>query len=418
MATVSTDTGHNSGPGDLSWALNAPEQQTDWGWRAMHGSVQIAKQLTEAYYVRPITKSYYTGCSTGGRQGLKEIQISPDSFDGALIGSAAWDTRHLMPWVTRLGLLNLPENDPKDFTTIDQFSLLASTVLRQCDRVDGIADNIISSPESCTPDFTQVECGQPGVDPSNCLSAQQIQTAKSIYADYYTESGKFVYNGQQIGSENQWDIFILYGNAAGFDTSYEKYFLYNDPSWNWMQYNDSVVEFSETKNPGNATADQFDISAFRQAGGKVIMYHGQADAVVPTRSSIYYYNKTLEAMGNNVQDFLRFFLVPGMQHCYLSPPGVNAPWMFAGEGQANAMGTTGNGWTVPGFADAKHDALLALIDWVENGTAVDSIIATAWNTSSSNQLQVYRQRPLCPYPKQATFSGNGDPNLATSWTCQ
>ena len=413
MATVSTDTGHNSGTGDLSWALKAPEQQTDWGWRALHGSIQIAKQLTEAYYGKPINKSYYSGCSTGGRQGLKEIQISPGSFDGVLIGSAAWDTRHLMPWVTKLGILNLPEGDPKDFTTIDQFKLLADTTLRQCDRADGIVDNIISSPENCNPDFTQIQCGQPGVDPSNCLSLQQIQTTKKIYSDYYTDGGKFVHNGQQIGSENQWDTFILYGNAAGFDTAYEKYFLYDDPNWNWTQYNDSVVEFSEQKNPGNATADQYDISTFKQRGGKVIMYHGQADAVVPTRSSILYYNRTMQAMGNNLQDFFRFFLVPGMQHCWSSPPGVNAPWMFAGSGQAIQI-PNGNGWTVPGFADAKHDALLALVNWVENGTAIDSIIATAWTSSNA----VYRQRPLCPYPKMAKYNGSGDQNIASSWTCQ
>lgn len=90
FATMSTDNGHRSSPIDASWTYKAPEKQRDWGWRAMHGSVELSKQLIKRYYRQDIQYSYYSGCSIGGRQGLKEAQIDETSFDGMLIGAAAW----------------------------------------------------------------------------------------------------------------------------------------------------------------------------------------------------------------------------------------------------------------------------------------------------------------------------------------
>lgn len=96
MAGVSTDTGHNSGLNDLSWGVGNKEALYDWGYRAMHGSVSTAKVLVKTFYGKDVNGSYYSGCSTGGRQGLKEIQYSPTSFDGALIGAPAWQTTHIV----------------------------------------------------------------------------------------------------------------------------------------------------------------------------------------------------------------------------------------------------------------------------------------------------------------------------------
>lgn len=88
FAAVSTNTGHNSSmmEEDGVWALNQPEKQTDWGWRALHGSVELGKTPTEEFYGSSIDYSYYAGCSTGGRQGLKSLQMFPDDFDGVLAG--------------------------------------------------------------------------------------------------------------------------------------------------------------------------------------------------------------------------------------------------------------------------------------------------------------------------------------------
>jgi len=107
-----------------------------------------------------------------------------------------------------------------------------------------------------------------------------------------------------------------------------------------------------------------------------------------------------------------------MQHCAGTPTDVDAPWYFAGPNQAGALGPApGSVHSVPGFSDAKHDALLALMAWVEIGTAPDQIIATKFQNDTTTD-QVMRQRPLCPYPKQAKYVGKGDPDAAENWQCR
>lgn len=411
MATLSTDNGHNSIGSDLSsWVT--PSALLDWGYRAMHGSVEVGKLMTKAYYGQGITRSYYSGCSTGGRQGLKEIQISPESFDGALIGAPAWDTKYLMPWITKIAVDVLNDGT----FGLNEMNFLGTQIRTLCDAKDGHKDNIVSWPEQCNPDLDTLLC--PGTGPSSgCLTAGQIETAKKIYSDYVTSDGTFVHNGFELSSEASWLTYLTGGAPAGFDAEYERYFLYNDPTWNWKQFNDSVSKKSIELNPGLATADDFDISAFNKRKGKILMYHGMADGLVPTKSSLLYYNKTAEAMpGVDLQSFFRYYQVPGMQHCFGTDTSVNAPWMFAGYRQAALMKSRGlgPGWSVPGFLnDSRYDALAALMDWVEKDRAVDQVIATAWSLTST---AVSRQRPICPYPKKATYK-SGDENNASNWNC-
>lgn len=417
FATLSTDTGHLSVNGDLTWGYKDPETVADWGWRAIHGSTALGKTLTKAFYqAATIDYSYYSGCSTGGRQGLKEIQLHPDAYDGALVGAPAWDVVGLMPWITRLATFNLPVDAPGTFTDISQFTLLANTVRAQCDGDDGLKDNIVSAPEICNPDLSVIQCGNAGVNSSSCLTPEQITNAKKVWTDFYTSNGTFVYPGLEHSSEAQWDIWQLYGNPSNFDQAWEKYFLYNDLTWNISQFSDKTVYDAFRVDPGNATSDDFDISAYRDRGGKLIIYHGGSDGYIPTRSSIDFYNKTKAAVGGDVDDFFRLFMIPGMQHCWLSPTGVNAPWMIAGGGQQMALGGYTTDYSVPYNIDPQHDALLALMNWVEEATPVDSVIASAFNISTGT-LQISRQRPLCPYPQKAIYDGTGDPNNAASWSC-
>ena len=415
FATVSTDTGHNATTTDVTWALNKPEERTDWGWRALHETVGLGKKLTAAYYRTPIKYSYYSGCSTGGRQGLKEVQISPDSFDGALVGAPAWYTRRLNVFVTKMGLYNLPVDDPKHIP-INLFGVLGAEVNRQCDSDDGVQDGIISAPEVCKFDFNKILCGNPGVDPTACLTAPQIQTAKNVYGDYYSATGELLYTGLDYSSEDQWYILLSGTEPSPFGVGYTRYFVFDDPNWDWRTYNDSVLYYSDAKDAGNATAAEYDISDFKARGGKIIMYHGMADGLVPTRGTKWYYNNTLDVMGGlgNVQDFFRFFLVPGMQHCFSTT--VDAPWNFGGAFQAGLLGT--NTWSVPGFRDSRHDALLSLVDWVEKGDAPDSIIATTWTNPINASSGVLAQRPICPWPEKAVYDGSGNVSDASNWLCE
>ena len=147
-------------------------------------------------------------------------------------------------------------------------------------------------------------------------------------------------------------------------------------------------------------------------------YHGMTDGLIPTGTTPYYFNQVYQALkpkGVDLDEFFRFFLVPGMGHCGGTPPSVNAPWYFAGPNQAPLLGPTV--YSVPGFRDKEHDALLAMVAWVEDGVAPNQIIGTKY-ADDATQADVLKQRPLCMYPKVAKYKGTGDANEAEAWECK
>ncbi|KAI0869966.1 Tannase/feruloyl esterase [Hypoxylon argillaceum] len=414
FAVVSTDTGHSSLVSNLSWALDNPESRNDWGWRAIHGSVVLGKLLTQAYYGRPMTYSYYSGCSTGGRQGLKEMQGFPDSFDGVLVGSSAWYTSHLNNWVTKVASYNWPAEDEKH---IDWKLLppIGGEIIKQCDDIDGVADGIISLPGLCNVDFGALLCSAPGANQSACLTSAQAQTLKNVYSDWNTSTGEFIYTGLSPSSELQMWTVLNYSNASPYGIGYAQNFLLNNASFALADFNDSLVSLADDLDPGNSTAKNYNLTAFRDRGGKMIMYHGAADGLVPMPGSNLYYDRVVDTMGGNVtatQEFFRYFMVPGMQHCWTT--AVDAPWAFGGPSQAAVLGN--DTWSVPGFQDAQHDILLALMDWVEKNVTVNQVVATTWNNPTNVSSGVLKQRPLCPYPQMARWDG-GNLDDANSWSC-
>ena len=418
FASMGTDTGHLSATSDASWALDNPESQIDWGYRAMHGSVEMAKMITQSYYGCAIEYSYYAGCSTGGRQGFKEIQMYPDDFDGVLAGAPAWWTTHLQTWTLELGLWNLPVNSSSHIPS-SLFPVIGQEVSKQCDPQDGLIDGIISNPMGCDFFPEALLCG-PTSNTSDCLTAPQIKTLYKIYNNWVDVNDTFVFPHLELGSEAQYTVLLDTdsGVPAALGTSWVLNFLLNSTDTNddWADNFDyATVQLADAVNPGNATADDFDISPFAAHGGKLIHYHGLSDGLIPTGSSIYYYKQVLQTLlpaGVDVDSFYKFYLIPGMQHCQGS--AVDAPWYIAGGNQPFSLGPTVHG--VPGFEDPKHDALLALMQWVEHGIAPDEIVATKY-VNDSVALGVQSQRPLCPYPSQARFNGTGNPDLAESWQC-
>jgi len=434
MASLSTDTGHSSISTDTTWARNQPEKKTDWGWRAIHGSTVLGKELVRAYYTpdQPLTYSYYSGCSTGGRQGLKELQLFPDSFDGALIGSAAWWTSHLNNYVTQAGLYNLPATDPKHLSIADM-NLLADEVTRQCDAADGVRDGIVSSPDQCTPDLTTLLCSKATSAPKTakrCLTPAQLSTAQNVYGGWSLPTHESLYPGLTPSSEKQWYLLLNGTEPTPYGIGYARDFLFDaDPGWDWRtSFNASVVAYADAHDPGDATADHYAaLRGVRERGGKVVVYHGLADGLVPTKGTGVYWNRTVEALGGagekgagwrgqdegGLDDFMKLFLVPGMQHCWGTV--VDAPWSFGGAFQAGVMGS--GVWSVPGFEDAEHDMLMALVDWVEDGKPVESVVATTWTTPMDPNSGVKRQRPICAWPRRAVWDGRGDVDDAESWGC-
>ncbi|KAI1414775.1 tannase and feruloyl esterase [Hypoxylon sp. FL1857] len=428
MASLSTDTGHNSGTGDLTWPTTQ-QLRVNWAYQALEGSIILGKKLIQTYYNnKPITYSYFSGCSTGGRQGLKQIQRDPDMFDGALIGAPAWDTKNLMPWISKIATWNLPESAAGSINDANLFSRLQAEVVKQCDALDGVQDNIVSSLSACREhfDITKIRCDVT-TDKTSCWTQAQIDTAQKLYSDYITDSGDFVYKGLDYSSEAGWGTFLLPADPnssnnvrRNFDAEYERTFMNYGSNWQITSYNDSVVNDARIRDQQSvqASADQYNLGSFRNKG-KIIMYGGLADAVVPVQHTDLYYNRTVAAMGN-IDDFFRYFHIPGMAHCWGTPDNVKAPWMMGGAGQAAQMPPYNSGHSVPlGYNDSAHDALLALMDWVEKGNAVSQIIASEFNFTDSTlqTIVMYRQRPICPYPQTARWDGQGSQNDASSWKC-
>lgn len=191
-------------------------------------------------------------------------------------------------------------------------------------------------------------------------------------------------------------------------------FLYNDTTWDWHDFTYQVIIDADRINPGQATVG-FDFTGYHSRKGKIIQYQGFSDGLIPTGSSeVLYKNiwKTMGAAGIELDDWYRLFLIPGMQHC--SGTAVDAPYYIASASQPFALGP--EVWSVPGFSDPKHDALLALMAWVEEDIAPDSIIATKF-VNEDVTAGVLRQRPICKYPNQARYTGFGNPNSAENWRC-
>ncbi|KAF2194391.1 feruloyl esterase B precursor [Zopfia rhizophila CBS 207.26] len=420
FASMSTDTGHNSSIVDGRWAYQQPETVKDWGYRAMHGSVVTAKHITEAFYAKKPSYSYYSGCSTGGRQGLKEAEVFPEDFDGIVAGAPSWWPAHLQAWTIRLALYNLPQMAAHHIPP-ELFPAIGAEVLKQCDAPDGLADSIISDPYGCNFRPEALLCGANVGDPTaaGCLTSPQIDTLDKIYNAWVESNQTFVFPHIAPGSEPGWAVWLLNSTNSPhtFGTHYVKYFLGLGPEWDFWKLDESVIALADRLDPGNSSVG-FDLSAFHKKGGKILSYHGLADSLIPAGSTPYFYNRvyrTLKPKGIELDDFFRFFLVPGMGHCAGSHTSFNASWYFAGSSQASVLGLTVHG--VPGFSDAKHDVLLALMDWVEKGTAPDSIIATRY-ANDTEHTAVSSQRPLCMYPKQAKYKGTGDQNDAGSWECK
>ncbi|KAK0099373.1 hypothetical protein ONS96_008404 [Cadophora gregata f. sp. sojae] len=431
---MSTDTGHLSASGDASWALNNPETQTDWGYRAMHGSVVLGKLLTEGYYGRKIRYSYYSACSTGGRQGLKEIQMFPEDFDGVVAAAPAWWMSRLQPWSLQVGLWNLPVDSPTHIPS-HLFPIIAKEVLRQCDSQDGLTDGIIQSPYSCEFDPSVLLC-TPGRNTSTCLTAPQLKTLYKFYHDWTDSDNNLLFPSFPLGSESQ-SPFLLNtdsGIPSSYGTSWVSNMVLNLSSttsqvYNWSSpsnWNISTVHLGDNLNPGRANADDFDISPFASRGGKLIHYHGLSDGLIPAGSSLYFYNQVLNTLtpsttkpSNPISHFYKLYLIPGMLHCSRSTG--DAPWYINGGGQAFALGDTVTG--VPGFETsngcdaARYDVLKAVKRWVEEGVEPREMVATKF-VDDDVRKGVRRQRKVCPFPERAVWDGVGDGDVEGSWRCE
>ena len=413
FATANTDMGTAPADGVSADALvGHPEKWKDFGWRSTHLMTTFSKALIQAFYGSPANRAYFAGCSTGGQQALMEAQRFPDDYDGILAGAPAHNRTHLHTvTVAQYRATHLP---PTGYIPVTKLDVVNQAVLTQCRGQDGglKSDAFLTDPRDCTFDPAKLLCPA-GTDAPTCLTADQVAAMKVYYAGPVNPSNGAIINpGNARGSETSNPAGLGFAfnenlNEPSFDSLFKWVF---GLAWQWQtfDFNQNVATVDQVLAPDlNATST--DLRAFAGRGGKLILYHGWADPLIPSPSTINYFNALAKTMFGAVspgtikqtQQFARLFMAPGMWHCK-DGPGPNS---FGGMIQQQA----------PSF-DPQHDLLSALTRWVESGVAPTSVIATKYNNDLA-QAGIALQRPLCAYPQIPVYKGSGDPTLATSFNC-
>ncbi|KAI1866439.1 hypothetical protein JX265_007740 [Neoarthrinium moseri] len=408
FATVSTNTGHNSSSSDGSF-LSDPDQAINWGHRALHLSVMAAKEVVLAHYGKSSSYSYYAGCSTGGRQGLNAAERYPADFDGVLSGSAIpWQT-HTASWQIYVALQQYPATRSSYIPTT-KWPFIAAAVLEQCDGLDGVADGIIMDPSKCEVDIDALQCDAGTLNATACLTDDQAVNLARMYAPWLRNGtvGALVNPGISPSGEATFS-YLMNGEEPQFGPTFYRYGVHNDTSWDFTTLTVADVVLADSINPGGANAYNPDLRPFQSRGGKVIQYHGYSDPLIPSLNAPAWHNTVEDfyrslGKSNEVQDFYRLFMVPGMGHC---SSGAGA-WVIDGASQ---------GGIEPPVTDSNYSMLLSLVDWVEGGTsaAPERVIGTKYVGDVAPLVQF--TRPVCRWPHVAKYNGLGDVANADSWSC-
>ncbi|KAJ7305464.1 tannase and feruloyl esterase [Mycena albidolilacea] len=380
FAAVASDNGHDGNDGHQF--LNNPEIINDFAFRALHVEVVIGKQIVQRYYGAAAAKSYYLGCSTGGRQGTQAALKFPDDFDGIVAGSPATDFNHLTIAqagnIIFFGRCKLTAS----LSSGALWAIVSEEVLRQCDALDGLVDGIITEPDECDFRAEAVQCTQGNT--TNCITPTQVETVKNVFSPIFGLHGELVYPRYSPGAEgdpgSQGSGGVLGGPFFSIAQDWGQFAILNVTSHDFSKFSLKAVDFWDSINPGGIATFDGDLSAFRNRGGKFLTYHGRRDPIISSTNSKRVYDLISHTLSIPLlDDFYRLFLIPGMGHC----SGGLGPTSF---GQSDGLNLVN---------DSAHNILLAMVDWVEGGIAPATIIGSDANAT----------RTHCRYPMRSVFNG-------------
>lgn len=394
FAAVGTNNGHNGMSGE-SFPNNLDVIE-DFAYRALHTGVVLGKQITEAFYGKPHTKSYYLGCSTGGRQSFKEAQSFPNDFDGIVAGAPAFSFNNLTSWSCNfLPITGSPQSDT--FVPANLWStIIHDDILSQCDSLDGAADGIIESPDRCAYDPSGLLCGSGNNTTTTrpCLTTAQILTVRAVYSPLLDPSDNtLVYPAMQPGAE-----------ATSLAQN-----LPNRPPLRRRR----LVQVRHLQRPrlgprharhgrlaplvASQPLQHRDLGGrplrLPAAGGKLLSYHGLADGTISSNNSPRYYEHVAATMGlgpEALDGFYRLFRVSGMAHCG-GGPGASA---------------IGNQARSVESLKPEENVLVAMVRWVEEGVAPETVTGSAW-VNGSREAGVAFKRRHCQWPYRNVFKGEG-----------
>src|SRR5262245_16768840 len=365
-ATASTDTGHsafapNNGLGGGGFALNQPSNTLNLGLIkdfAERSELQLArkgKAVTRAFYGTHPRFSYWTGCSTGGRQGWIMAQRHPEEYDGLLTGAPAFNWDRFIP-AELWGQVVMKDEVGAPISTA-KLTAVTNAAVAACAGQSGDGtlptDNFLADPRLCTYDPAQMSCtAQPGTP--NCLTSQEVGAVRKIWDGPRGHNGKRLWFGLDRGAA----LVALDGTFPFvIATDHFAYWLKQNPSFDWHTVTEQsfVADFfnSEAKFETVIGTDSTDLDRFIHRKARNITYHGTADPLIFSRGTTNYFRRLHKKYGaHHVDKFARLFVAPGVGHC-------------GGGAGANAFGNDAFGG-LPVSADAQHDMLRALIQWVES----------------------------------------------------
>lgn len=385
----------------------AQQKVNDYCYGSVHETSILAKQLIKGYYGIEPHYSYYNSCSTGGRQGLVEAQRYPEDFDGLLIGAPV----HYLTRITQRGIWEAQAQLGDGAIPTEKLPLLADSVMKKCDSMDGLVDGLIDDPQKCNfnPLFDLPPC-ENDIDSSTCFTNAQRIAIKKIYDG---TPGAATTPGEPYGSEAVAPVPAYLG--GGIRSGWEGWVVGppylglllgagfvqwiglppdgGGSSWNWITYDFNGPDPQMVIDHMSEKCDAIDPNLWplKSLGKKIIHYDGWADQATGPYQSVEYYENVIDLMGwKNTKDFYKLYMIPGVAHC-----GGGAG-CFDGGGDLDQL-------------------FSGLVDWVEKGIEPKVFIghrganeALGWKA---------RTRPLCPYPEVARYLGRGSMDDAQNFVC-
>jgi Tannase and feruloyl esterase len=426
-AVVNSNSGHDSGTGP-NWAYENRQAEIDFGYRAVHLTVNAGKTLVAAYYGRAADRSYHVGCSNGGRQGLVAAQRFPQDFDGIVAGAPSiyrvenfYHHLKLMQELFADGLAaNLAVDTdgdglPDSLAKIDR---LHEAVISQCDAHDGVVDGVIDYPRACDFDvdgfLQQNRCTEHASD-NTCFTDAQADFVRHLYAGSKDAQGRLIYGGLQPGSEATWyrytatadnrlvpyvlqsllrtfqtvfdtDPGVVAADSAGIRQTADR--AASTHEWAWRSQDPEIVLSETGELQSIMDARDPDLRDYLVGhGGKLLIYQGWNEPFHSADRLIDYYNQLLRTTfagtdaGADGASSVRLFMLPGVQHCIL------------------------------GSGPDRWNSYQVVKDWVEKGQVPERIVVQhqTWDV-------VDNERPVCAYPERTVYVGpEGGINDRANW---
>lgn len=398
FAVATDNEGHFGGAGFSASFGADPTLRASFGYQSEHQLALAAKAIIAKFYGTPAQHAYYDGCSQGGHEGLTEAQRYPTDFNGIISGSPASILTELnvfyQGWMAQANTAT----DGSPILTLADLAPLHQAAVNACDAQDGTKDGLISDPLSCHFDPGTLACnGSASTATDFCLTPAQVDTVRKLYEGPRDAQGDLLYPGWQLpGSEQNWAAWIVPtspGTASidqGIAQETLRYVVNPgiDGSATFRDVQFTAAEFQQLTqaNDGMYDAIDPDLSAFKAAGGKLILWAGWADPAISPVGTVAYYQAVQNAMGGAAatSQFARLFMLPGVSHC----GGGDGPSSF--------------------------DALTAITNWVTRNQAPDSMITSTVDSGGT----VTATRPVFAYPQMAVDTTGGPVDQASSYTAK